>query len=404
MKSTTVVIGSGIAGLGIAKMLSNPRRRIVVVGRQLGPSPQSRHLHVLLASGQRLLAEHFPNVLEEIKATCPLINWGSDTYWRTPVGPLPNTELSTATYLLSRRYLDELLLSDLRRTEGVDFMEDVVTDFGFTRFRDRIERVITKTGEIACHYCIDASGRSAVAQKILEAQSKAVVPVDTLRTTLKYYSTIATQTKEGRFRQAYYQIDPQRELYGGVISPIEHGRLVATFITLDQTYHLNGQNPFHLIEDETFREFAANLEFEGVFQPFGQLHNILRHYEAFPGLPSNLFLIGDSVCQFNPVFGQGMTVALRSAQLLSTYFEKGRRHAQTFQEKLLRTLWVPWALSTMDAYNPHVGSNWSRRFTRGMLHRTIRRCSDNTRTHQCLLDVLHMERSPLSLLRPRHLL
>jgi 2-polyprenyl-6-methoxyphenol hydroxylase-like FAD-dependent oxidoreductase len=42
----------------------------------------------------------------------------------------------------------------------------------------------------------------------------------------------------------------------------------------------------------------------------------MRHYERAKQLPENFLLLGDAVCAFNPVYGQGMTTAALGALTL----------------------------------------------------------------------------------------
>ena len=69
-----VVIGAGMGGLAAAGALADRFEQVVVVERDTLPSnpthragtPQSRHVHALLLSGQRALGELFPGFEQDL--------------------------------------------------------------------------------------------------------------------------------------------------------------------------------------------------------------------------------------------------------------------------------------------------------------------------------------------------
>lgn len=406
MKPPIVILGAGIAGMAAAKLLAQRGRKVLLIDKSFEPVAQSGHLHVLLSRGQQLLQQQFPAVYRQVCDECPKVNWGNEIYWRSPAGPLPKRRLDVSTHLMSRAFLDRLLVEDLRQTPNCDLIEGTVKAFSLSSDRTKMESVTLSDGrQYACAICVDSLGRASRSKQFLESQFSAAVRTDEIKTALRYYSFNARCHSPTDFKQAYFQIDPQTEHFGGVISPIEDNKMIATFVSVDKEFTLDG-NPFHLIDDEVFQKFVSQIEFEPGHRAFGQLHNRLHHYEKYRDLPSNLFFIGDSFCQFNPVFGQGMTVALQAASMLDQFIgndESSGRRSIEFQKRLAKSLSFPWMISTMDPYNPGAARTWSQRITRTLMHRVMRNCQSDPRTHHSLINTLHMLENPRRLMKLRNL-
>jgi hypothetical protein len=123
-----------------------------------------------------------------------------------------------------------------------------------------------------------------------------------------------------------------------------------------------------------------------------------------------LVTLGDAVCAFNPVYGQGMTVAALGARALDECLREQRRLrpagelaglAERFQKNLGRVVATPWLLatgedfrySTTEGAQPHLAT----RVLRPYLDQVLLTAAENPNAHQAFLQVLHLVKPPTAL-------
>jgi len=111
-------------------------------------------------------------------------------------------------------------------------------------------------------------------------------------------------------------------------------------------------------DPDGFLAFARSLRFPDIYQavrvaeplddPVGfRFPASVRHrYERLPRFPDGFLVTGDAVCSFNPIYGQGMTVAALEALTLRRHLERGiePRPRRWFRD-LARVVDVPWDMS-----------------------------------------------------------
>ncbi|MFI5933812.1 hypothetical protein [Actinoplanes sp. NPDC051494] len=74
--------------------------------------------------------------------------------------------------------------------------------------------------------------------------------------------------------------------------------------------------------------------------------SVRRHYEKLDRHLGGFLVIGDALCSFNPVYGQGMTVAALEAQALRELLAAGTdRLAERFFTAAAGLLGAPWTLA-----------------------------------------------------------
>ncbi|MGB3827424.1 MAG: hypothetical protein WA962_01495, partial [Ornithinimicrobium sp.] len=81
-----------------------------------------------------------------------------------------------------------------------------------------------------------------------------------------------------------------------------------------------------------------------------QTGNRRHHYERLRRWPAGLLVVGDALCAFDPVYGQGVTVAACEALLLRTALQRGSRPGteRRLLRRFARLAALPWAIATSE--------------------------------------------------------
>lgn len=69
-------------------------------------------------------------------------------------------------------------------------------------------------------------------------------------------------------------------------------------------------------------------------------------FDKLARFPDGLLVLGDAMCSFNPVFGQGMSVAIWQAKALDECLAEGRRDlARRYFARAAAVIESPWAIA-----------------------------------------------------------
>jgi hypothetical protein len=172
-------------------------------------------------------------------------------------------------------------------------------------------------------------------------------------------------------------------------------------------------------DEEGFLEFARSLSSPVVYdaiknaEPSSPIYGYRRtdnrvyHYEKLPDLPENFVLLGDAVCAFNPVYGQGISSAAVGAYTLSNCLKERdslTMFSKHFQKQLAKANQVPWLIATGDDFRWSTTEGTRPNFLGLMMQRYLDRvmaaASDSVDVYQALVQVLHMLKPPTSLFQP----
>ncbi|HEY4036875.1 MAG TPA: hypothetical protein VGL94_23200 [Ktedonobacteraceae bacterium] len=138
-----------------------------------------------------------------------------------------------------------------------------------------------------------------------------------------------------------------------------------------------------------------------------------RHYERLSRMPDGLVVLGDAACSFNPIYGQGMTVAALEASMLRDCLQQHLNSyaadditgfSHRFQKSLASVVEVPWLFAASEDFR-YPDAQGKRPFgIRAFQGYTQRVCCLTARdpfVAQSFYEVLNMLKPPTALFHPR---
>jgi hypothetical protein len=111
-------------------------------------------------------------------------------------------------------------------------------------------------------------------------------------------------------------------------------------------------------DPDGFLDFVRSLQVPDIYQsirdaeplddpvPFRFPASVRHRYEKLDRFPDGLLVLGDAVASFNPIYGQGMSVAALEALTLRRHLERGMEpQPRRFLGDLARVVDVPWDMA-----------------------------------------------------------
>ena len=132
--------------------------------------------------------------------------------------------------------------------------------------------------------------------------------------------------------------------------------------------------------------------------------NRWRRYDKMRRVPDGLLVFGDAICSFNPIYGQGMTVAALESTALRDCLRAGD-HALPAQfvqasAKIVRVAWQTAVGSDLALPEVEGARPPSVRVTNAYLQRVLTAAEDDLVVAQRFIRVIGMVDSPASLMHP----
>lgn len=419
-----VVLGASMAGLLAARVLAGAFRRVTVVERDERPTgpddrrgvPQGRQVHALLARGGQIIDGLFPDMSERLAADGAVLADGIGSI-RFQLGGrrLRNVPTGTRDVFCSRLFLEQHVRDAVRALptvtvrDGCDVLGPVSVGGRVSGVRIRAAAAAPAAEQLAAGLVVDATGRGSRTPVWLAAMGRTAPPESRV--------VVDTGYVGGRFRLRPGALGgdiailtssaPGRPRSGAVFT-VEHGEAVAGVAGM-----LGDHPPTDL---DGFLAFARTLAFRDLADALAGAEsltplraarfpaNLRRHYERLDDLPAGLLVLGDALCAFNPIYGQGMTVAAIEADVLRRLLERGRIPApRDYFRAAARALAPAWDLATgADLADPRVEGPRSRgaRVINGYVDRLQAAAVHDATLSRAFLEVSGLLAPPPSLMRP----
>ena len=426
-----VVLGASISGLLAARVLADFYDTVTVVERDVLPDdpvnrrgvPQGRMIHALHARGSQIMDELFPGFLDELAAG-GVATWDGRDFskffmsvggHRVGSGLSPNGQ-SMSMIFPSRPFLEWNLRCRVRAVANVTILEGHdVAGLMAAPDRDRVTgvRVVKRDSgnqtPLLADVVVDATGRGSRTPAFLEELGYGRPPEDELMVHLAYACQML-RIPRGAVQEHIIAIFP------------EPGRpKMFGFVGYENDTWMFGVGGLAGLEPPSQRDdmlaFAADfapahvLEAIRAAEPLGQVghhrvpSNRWRRYDNMRRLPQGLLVVGDGICSFNPIYGQGMTVAAMEAITLHECLRQGERNLpQRFFRASAKHLRVAWQTAVgSDLALPEVMGPRpiSMRMSNAYLERVLAAAENDIAVAQQFMRVIGMLDSPTRLLRPR---
>ncbi len=402
-----------MAGAFAAAALAGHGRRVTVLERDTLPAepaprrgvPQGRQPHVFLHRGLMAVEELLPGVDADLRAAGGVPLDTGDMAWLGEFGwaPIaPQYGIVSAT----RPLFEHVVLRHVRALQGVE-VRDGTAVTGLERASDGRWVVRVEGDEpLSADLVVDASGRSSRLPVWLERLGLPEAPVSQVNAHVGY-ATAEVRVARGRTAVpgiAFLQT-PARA--GGLALPVEGDRWLVT--TVGSGVLRPGRDRQAFVDalvglpDDALADLVADTDL-GEVAIHRQTGNLRHHYEQVRDWPDGLLVVGDALCAFNPVYGQGITVAALEALVLRDAGPLLRRDAGLIMRRLAKAVDLPWRIATGEdlRYPAAQGSvpratamfsAWTRVLGRLSAHGSVE-------AQVSIGSVYHLMASPLVLLHP----
>ena len=412
-----VVLGASFAGLLAGAAASRAGHDVTVLERDIPPAeavardgvPQGRQPHVLLHRGLMAIEELLPGIEQELLALGGVrFNTGMMP-WLGEYGWMPQRDWAYEIISLSRPLLELAVRERVGVLPHVE-LRNGVTATGLRHDTAGWEVLVRDGSPVTADVVVDASGRSSRLPQWLGELGVQVPEPEVVEARVGYASR--TYRGRGPLRTGIVVAATPATQSGALALAIEDDRWLISAVGFGD--RRPGRTPAEFeaflagLRDPAMVELTSFLEPESDVAVHRQTGNRRYAYGRVGDWRPGLLVVGDAMCAFNPVYGQGITVAACQAELLAAALREppttlaGTRR---LQRRLGAVAGLPWSVATSEdlrmpssegqqSRRQRLASLWTRRLAQLVTG------GDEACT-RAFTAVYHLMGSPLLLFSPR---
>jgi 2-polyprenyl-6-methoxyphenol hydroxylase-like FAD-dependent oxidoreductase len=242
--------------------------------------------------------------------------------------PFPQRDFGWTTWCMSRPLIEFVIRSLAATAPHVEFRPRCrvraleTGEDGSAIAAAQVEYDGGASERLAADLVVDASGRAGPTLTLLKSLGRPAPAETSIGVDFAYATAIFETPADAPtdWKVLMTQPDIRVSARGGLLAPLEHGRWILS------VGGRAGDAPPD--EPEAFLDFVAGLRTPTMYEAirgarrvgdvarYGFRESVWRHFETVEGWPRGLIPFGDSICRFNPVYGQGMSVAALEGVLL----------------------------------------------------------------------------------------
>jgi len=369
-RERAIVIGGSMAGLLAARVLANYFQSVLIIdrddlsngGEQRRGVPQGRHAHALLAAGGATIEQLIPGISRQlIEAGAIEADTVGDGTWFFEGGGFRKAASGVSGVLLSRPLLESTIRKRVRSLPNIEIIDgQSVRGLIASEDNSRVLGVQLDEKSIDADLVVDASGRAAPTLAMLDALGWKRPAITEVRVDITYTTAVVNKPVHtpSDWKAVITWPNPPILSLNAFLSPAEDDHWMVTVIDYRQTARLDTWHSFlgalkQMSTPTIYNALCYITPTPKSLQHYSFPASIWRHFERLPRLPKGVLPIGDSLCRFNPIHGQGMSVAAKQARLLRIVLEAATAKSDPlsaistgFMAQVESVVRTPWVLST----------------------------------------------------------